>query len=358
MSSQITSDYTAAFLQVHTEVIRCPFNCSNIVVSPPNTNHVIQPLTRKVGGCVFFPGDISTYVLIYEDQCVNLQAEEVQRSNSINLSFLQECMSSSYFYEHIGENQSTRLHVELVKTNRKTTSGNPILSVLLSTQLATNLHADQLTCQSCNLHLLSNSETQYDFEILLTGFEAHVFIEQGVLQSILYQPNEASNTIDFFKQTNDLFSSELHCEQRIDNCYAITIFCEAVFSTAISAFNPDYIYRSSGILQGWAIISVSSTSSLVTFMLTSNVDTTVYLLFGAASTDDSSHSLQSNQVHVVLVKSQFSTALSILSADDDVCQTKVVKMKVWTEERAVGISRNAFVMQGLEIISIRRENDE
>ena len=93
MTSQITRDYTAAFLQVQTGDIRCPFNCSRIIVSPPNTNHVIQPLTRKDGGSVFFPGDRNTYMLLYEDQCANMRTEEIQRSNSVNLSFLQKCIS-------------------------------------------------------------------------------------------------------------------------------------------------------------------------------------------------------------------------------------------------------------------------
>ena len=358
MTSQITSDYTAAFLQVQTDVIRCPFNCSHIAVSPPDTNHIIQPIARKNGACVFFPGDINAYVLTYEDQCVNRIAEEAQRSNSVNLSFLQECISLSNFYKYLGENHSTRLYVELVKSNRKTSSGNPVLSVLLSTRLASDLRADQLTCQSCILTPLLNSEMQYEFEVHLTKSEAHIFIDQGVLQSILYQPNEASNTVNFFKQKGELFSSELSCEQQIDTSYTTIIYCEAVFSTAISAFHPDYIFRSGGTLKGWAIVSVSSTSSLVSFLLTCNSDVTIYLLFGAASTEEEYWSLESNQVQIHLVNTQFSTALSILSTDSEVCRSEVVKMKVWTEEKAVGISRNAFVMQGLEIISILRENDE
>lgn len=352
------NNLSTAVIHVHNGELHCPFDCQNVVVVPGDTDHTLQPLEQQEQTCIFSPGTTSSYSLVYKDYCSEMEEEEIQASNVLFLPFSTQCRFYSHGVTYIGTKNSVQFYVELMKTVRLSPSGNPILSVHLSDPLSSPLNSDRITCQSCTLSLLSASETYFEYEVRLTGPEARVFVEEGALSSILFQPNTASNIIDYHSSSNEMFSSEIECERRLDIYYNSLVVCEAVFGAAITIFDPDYISHSSGSIKSWAIISSSPQRSVVSFVFTSNALMEIYLLFGAASREDGSRSLESNTERIDVASTRFSTALSILSTDAEVCLTKIVRMRLGTEGKAVGVSEKAFSMQGLTVIEINRTEDE
>ena len=87
LDGHLMSDSSSSILQVHYEDLKCPFNCSHILVTPSGKNTSLVALRSMQNVCLFQSSEKMKYQFIYSDSCGERDGSEESLSNPVSLSF-------------------------------------------------------------------------------------------------------------------------------------------------------------------------------------------------------------------------------------------------------------------------------
>ena len=94
LDGHLMSDSSSSILQVHSEDLKCPFNCEHVIVTPSGKNASIGPLRSMQNACLFLSSVKMKYQFVYSDCCEEIDSLEESLSNPVTLSFHSFCLLS------------------------------------------------------------------------------------------------------------------------------------------------------------------------------------------------------------------------------------------------------------------------
>ena len=85
------SDHVSAFLRIHSDSLRCPFDCNHIHIYPKMDNASLSFLPDFDNSCYFVAPKAGERSFVYFDACDQYPDELSRRSNIVSLSFNDTC---------------------------------------------------------------------------------------------------------------------------------------------------------------------------------------------------------------------------------------------------------------------------